>query len=473
MLPILISIRRVPGIALLREGQTDRILSNRVAICSIMVLLVLLTVFLARDLTLAMAVLAGLLLAALLLWSLVRGLIFVARRYIRSRPSPYFIAIRAMCANASRSTWIASTFAAIMFALVLLGVIRGDILDAWQQSVPETAPNLFLINIKEPDIVPLTELLGKNGIATVEMFSVIRGRITAINDQPVSGFEFASEEARHRVNHEFNLTELGELPADNDIVSGQWFSDQVHGVSVEDETAEVLGLETGDTLSMNVAGQRYSVPVTSIRHVKWDNMKPNFFIIGSPGTFADAPRNFISGIYVKDQRPELVNRINQAFPGVTAIDLGMLLKRFRTLVDQGSGAISVVFLFTLVSAALVFIGILQGQRSARRQEIALLKSMGASRRFVRTAVLSEFALLGLVAGMVGSLLALLSSWLLARNLFEFTMAFPWQWLLLSIVAGAAVVSITGYASIRKLLDEYPMRLLSPGSAHAAATRTGP
>ena len=231
-------------------------------------------------------------------------------------------------------------------------------------------------------------------------------------------------------------------------------------------------LETGDTLSMNVAGQRYSVPVTSIRHVKWDNMKPNFFIIGSPGTFADAPRNFISGIYVKDQRPELVNRINQAFPSVTAIDLGMLLKRFRTLVDQGSGAISVVFLFTLVSAALVFTGILQGQRSARRQEIALLKSMGASRRFVRTAVLSEFALLGLVAGMVGSLLALLSSWLLARNLFEFTMAFPWQWLLLSIVAGAAVVSITGYASIRKLLDEYPIRLLSPGSAHAAAIKTG-
>jgi putative ABC transport system permease protein len=469
MLPILVSMRHVPGLSLLREGQTDRIRSNRIAISTIIGLLVLLTLFLSRDMALAGAVLAGFLLAALVLWSIIRSLIFLARRFVRRRASAFYIAVKSMCANASRSAWIASTFGAIMFSFVLLGVIRGDIMDAWQQSVPDTAPNLFLVNIKAPDIVPLTSLLEDNGVEGVEMFSVIRTRITEINNQPVSSLEFSSEESRHRINHEFNLSELSELPEDNTVVHGEWFNGSTPGLSLEIDTAQVLGLETGDILGLDVAGQRYSAPITSVRHVKWDNMKPNFYIIGSPGLLADAPRNFISGIYVEGQRAELVNQVNRLFPAITAIDLGMLLARFRTLVDQGSGAISMVFMFTLVAAILVFTGILQGQRGARRQEIALLKSMGATKRFVRTAILTEFSLIGLVAGIVGSLLAMLSSWLLAQNLFELTFDFPWQWLFTAIFTGVPVVSITGYLSIRKLLDEYPIRLLSQGSAHAASS----
>ena len=65
-------------------------------------------------------------------------------------------------------------------------------------------------------------------------------------------------------------------------------------------------------------------------------------------------------VYVPQQRSELVYEINRQFPNVTAIDLGMLLERFRKLADQGSGAISVVFLFTLASALLVFTGMIQG-----------------------------------------------------------------------------------------------------------------
>jgi putative ABC transport system permease protein len=468
ILPLLVSIRRVPGIALLREGHTDRTLSNRLAISNIMILLALLTIFLSRDIILAAAVLAGLILAAILLWCVIRLLIYLARRFIQPRPSAYFVAIRGMCANAGRSAWIASTFGAIMFAFVLLGIIRGDILDAWHNSIPETAPNLFLINIKQPDVEPLENLLEHNGIGDIEMFEVMRGRITTINDAPPTSFELDSEEARHRISHEYNLTELAELPEENTITSGEWFNHRTGGVSVELDTAEVLGLGLGDSLTVNIAGQPYRVTVTSIRSVKWDNMKPNFYIIGAPGAFDGAPRNFISGIHVSDHRAELVNRINQQFPGITAIDLGMLLTRVRTLVDQGSSAISVVFLFTLISAILVFTSILQGQRAARRREIALLKSMGGTRRFIRTAVISEFALLGLVAGLVGSLLALLSSWLLARNLFELTLAFPWHWLGISVVGGAVLVSLTGYASIRNLLDEYPIRLLSQSGGYSAS-----
>jgi putative ABC transport system permease protein len=462
-LPILISVKQIPTISLLRSGQTDEIRKNRLAIYSILVFLVLLTVFLARDLTLAFSVLAGLVVAAVLLWSCIRILIVLASRYIPPKSSAWYLAVKAICSNGSRSAWIASTFAAIMFSLLLLGLVRGEIFEAWEKSVPDTAPNLFLINIKESNTEPLANMLLNNGVTRADMYAVIRGRIAKINNRDVGNLNFKSEESRHRINHEFNFTELSDLPADNTIISGEWFSQDKPGLSIERETAQVLEVSTGDQLTLDIAGMTFTAPITSIREVKWDNMQPNFYIIASPGVLGDAARNYISGIYVPQQRSELVYEINRQFPNVTAIDLGMLLERFRKLADQGSGAISVVFLFTLASALLVFIGMIQAQKPSRQREIALLKSMGASRKFIKNSIFTEFALTGFIAGSVAGILAMLSSWLLARNLFELSFSIPWVALALYILCGTLIVSVTGFLSIRNLLDELPVRLLSPSS----------
>ncbi len=462
MLPIMISVKQIPAISLLRSGQTDEIRKNRLAIYSILVFLILLTVFLARDLTLALSVLAGLVVATVLLWSCIRVLIVLANRYIAPKSSAWYLAVKAICSNGSRSAWIASTFAAIMFSLILLGLIRGEVFEAWEKSVPDTAPNLFLINIKESNTEPLKDMLVKSGVTKADMYAVIRGRIAKINDRDVASLDFKSAESRHRINHEFNFTELSDLPADNTVISGEWFSSDEPGLSIERETAQVLEVSAGDSLTLDVAGIFFTAPVTSIREVKWDNMQPNFYIIASPGVLGDAARNYISGVYVPQERGDLVYDINRQFPNVTAIDLGMLLERFRKLANQGSGAISVVFLFTFASALLVFIGMIQAQKPSRQREIALLKSMGASRKFIKNSIFTEFALTGFIAGSVACILAMLSSWLLARNLFELSFNIPWGALALYIFCGTLIVSVTGFLSIRNLLNELPVKLLSPG-----------
>ena len=175
-----------------------------------------------------------------------------------------------------------------MFALVLLAVFRYDIFESWNQTLPDDSPNVFAINIKESNIEPLDGFLDRQNVSRSDMYSVIRTRVVEINGRPISEYNFTGE-ARDRVSHVFNLTETAELPEDNEVVEGQWFLGSERGLSVEDETASELGLDLGDTLTLDTAGIRHTAPILNLREVVWENMRPNFFIIATPGLLEGAP----------------------------------------------------------------------------------------------------------------------------------------------------------------------------------------
>ena len=188
-------------------------------------------------------------------------------------------------------------------------------------------------------------------------------------------------------------------------------------------------------------------------------MRSNFYIIGSPGLFEGTPRTFISGITAPGNPGEFASELGKTFPGVTAINLDMVLNRFRDLVNQGSKAISSVFVFTLVSAALVFAAILQGQSTVRAREIALMKTLGAGAKFVRRYTFLEMALLGGMAGFLGGTLAVATGVGLATYLFDLDIGFPWDWVAASTLVGMILVALVGYLAIRRTLTALPTALL--------------
>ena len=211
---------------------------------------------------------------------------------------------------------------------------------------------------------------------------------------------------------------------------------------------------------MDIGGRILEADVTSLRAVRWDTMRPNFFVIGSPGLLKGTPRHYITSVQVSENINLFINDISRSFSNVSAINLDMLLQRFRSLANQASGAVGAVFIFTLGAALLVLVGVLQGQRSVRLREIALYKTLGARKHRIRRNVLFEFALLGGLSGALGGGLAILSGWILADRIFGFIYHPPWHWLILSIIGTATLVAICGYASLRKLLDVLPIRLLA-------------
>ena len=89
-----------------------------------------------------------------------------------------------------------------LMALLLLTVVRGDLVQAWQQATPADAPNPFALNIQPEQQAPLAALLRQNGVVQPMLYPMIRGRLIQINDTPVTGETFIEDRARRLVDRE-------------------------------------------------------------------------------------------------------------------------------------------------------------------------------------------------------------------------------------------------------------------------------
>src|SRR4029077_2608045 len=131
-------------------------------------------------------------------------------------------------------------------ALLVMGIVRTDLLRQWHAQIPPTAPNRFIINIQPDQIQPVAARLKQLGIADVELFPMVRGRLVAINQQPVDASRYGAERARGLVEREFNLSYMADPPSYNRIVQGRWFAADAAELSIEQGIAETLGVRLGD-----------------------------------------------------------------------------------------------------------------------------------------------------------------------------------------------------------------------------------
>ncbi len=94
------------------------------------------------------------------------------------------------------------------------------------------------------------------------------------------------------------------------------------------------GWKLGDQLSFTVEGQAISAPITSIRKVNWDSMRPNFFIIGAPELLANSPAQFITSFHVPEPNVAQQKALLQQFPTLTLFDLGRIPMSIRMGFDK-------------------------------------------------------------------------------------------------------------------------------------------
>ena len=169
-------------------------------------------------------------------------------------------------------------------AILLLSFTRGDLLDTWRSKTPPDAPNRFIVNIQPEQREPLAALFAESRIAAPTTYPMVRGRYVELNGNPVDADTFKDRE-RRLVEREFNLSFMSALPGHNQVTGGAWFGpgDLAPGaLSVEEGIAKSLGWKLGDRLTWEVAGQRFTAPITSVRKLDWDSMQVNFFVITTP-----------------------------------------------------------------------------------------------------------------------------------------------------------------------------------------------
>src|SRR6266571_1162478 len=361
-------------------------------------------------------------------------------------------------ANAVQITAIAVGLTAIL----LLTLVRADLLDTWRKRLPPDAPDRFLVNIQPEQRQGLSEFLERNGVKRPQTFPMVRARLVAINGKQVSAEDYSDERARRQIEREFNVTYLPALPPENKVSEGAWFGpdDLERGaISVEHWIAERFGIRTGDRLDFVSAGQGFSAPVTSIRKLDWDSMRPNFFFITTPALLEGYAASYIASFHAPPGDALLTLRLSQAFPNVTVIDVGVILRQVQIVMDQLIGAVQLVFLFALAAGVLVLYAALLATQDERTHEAAVMRALGASRSQVLAAQRAEFAVLGAIAGLLGSLGATAIGWTLATRVFQLDFVWNgWVWLA-GPALGLACVVLNAWAGARAALSRPPMAAL--------------
>ena len=405
-----------------------------------------------QDVKLSVMLLVAILAALLLFWLAAMVMLFWVRTLGQFWRLPK--------AN-NRMVLLMVVFGVGIFSLLLLTTLRGDLLNRWQASLPEKAPNHFLINIQPDEVKPIQTLLAKDKIDT-PLYPMTLGRLVKINDKPVSPDDPAyaeNERAQRLLIREFNLSATSILPEGNEISSGEWFTPTTEkGYSVEEGIAKTLGLKLGNTMTFDIAGQILQEKITSLRTVKWDSMKPNFFVITAPKALSDKPQTYITSLYVNDDKKGVIPALIAQFPSVTDIDVSAILAQVKDLIKKASLAVQAIFIFTLVSGVVVLFSALQSQKAMRRKEIAILKTMGASHAYLRRSLLLEFIMIGGIAGFIAASLAIVVGNLAASQLFDLAPEINFTILFVGTALGASLVGAAGYFNVRGLLSVLPVSL---------------
>jgi putative ABC transport system permease protein len=349
--------------------------------------------------------------------------------------------------------------------LLLLAVVRNDLMQEWRASLPENAPNYFMINIRPDQTDDVRDYFAKNSVTPPQLVPMVRARLTKIGSVVTSEMSIKSDRGRDFIEREANLTWADQLQEDNKIVSGEWWREGDGGgprVSVEIELAKALGLKLGDELTYDIAGETVVAHVTSFREVQWDSFRPNFFMVFSPGTLNDATGTYITSVHIAhEQRPMLLGFVRQ-FPEVTAIDLEAILTQVRGVMDKASLAVQYVFAFTLLAGVTVLLAAIQSTRDERRYESAMLRTLGASRRVVLQGVAAEFTMLGLLSGTLAAIGATAAGYFLATRVFNLEYTFDITVWAVGLVAGATLVGVSGTLATRSVVNHPPVATLRGG-----------
>ncbi len=347
-----------------------------------------------------------------------------------------------------------------LMLLLALAILRTDLIVDWRASLPADVPNYFFLNIPPEQRNDFQQELRTQGARLERMLPMIRGRLTAINGQPVASLHFPGPRGRGFAEREQNLTWAADLGDDNRIVEGRWWTPAQAGqplVSVAVEYQESMGLKLGDRLSFDVAGEPLEVTVTSFRKVKWDSFKPNFFIEFPPGLLDSAAGTYLTSAFLTPTSGAMARLVHR-FPGVSVFSVGDLLAQVRAVIDKAVTAVQSVFLFTLVAGLTVLFAAVQASSEERGYEIAILRVLGAGRSMIFGSVLSEFSLMGALAGLMAATGASLGGAWLAHAL-ELNYRFDSRLWLLGVAASVLILGSAGAISTRAMVRAPPRSVL--------------
>jgi len=461
-LPPIWRLRNVPTLSVLRR-ELGRL--KPVTLTSYLfgvVSLALLILWQSGSLKLGFSVIGGVLLTALILALCAFGLILFLKRLLPRLHVEWRFAIANITRRKTASIVQVVAFGIGIMVLLLLTMVRSDLLETWQNSLPADASNRFVINIQPDQLESIQAFFKQHGLSQTRLYPMVRGRLVKINGEELNSEDFTDERAKRLATREFNLSWAKDMQTDNKIVKGKWWSQagyDPHQFSVEEGIARTLNLKPGDVLTYQIAGEDVSASVTSLRSVQWDTFRANFFVLAPPGLLDDYPASYITSFYLPADRASLLDQLVRQFPNLTIIDISVIMNQVRGIMSRITLTVEYVFIFTLLAGLTVMYAAIQSTLDQRIRENAILRAIGASRKRLLLGLAAEFAVMGLLAGLLAAFCASAAGIVLAEQVFELEYQLNLLVWVIGVLGGVLGIGIAGVLGTRQVLARPPLAII--------------
>jgi putative ABC transport system permease protein len=351
-----------------------------------------------------------------------------------------------------------------VLVVLAMSLVEGRLVSQLAAEFPANAPSAFLIDIQPAQWPGVQRLLRQTGAENVESVPVVMARLAAVDGVRAEDLVRKTEEnggRRWALTREQRLTYMATLPADNRIVAGALWSDPRRAeVSVEKEFADDIGVRLGSTLRFNVQGVPLDLKVTSLRTVDWGTFGINFFLVVEPGVLEQAPQQRLATAHLpRGGEQQAQDLLAAEYPNVTLLRIREILEKVLKVLRRISLGIRFLGGFTVAAGIAILAGAISAGAARRGREVALLKTLGMTRRGVAAAFAVEYALVGLVAGTIGAIGGTILAWGVVTRGFEIPWRFDPLALSVALAASITLAIVAGLAASLRALEKRPIEVL--------------
>lgn len=333
-------------------------------------------------------------------------------------------------------------------AFFIIGVrsLQASLLDEFSVAQAENAPDMFLLDIQRQQAEGVRAFLQTpgRGVGEFQLIPVLRARVVGVagRETKLDGAAAVREQGIS-LGREFTVTYRDHLESNERVLDGAWWtgSSSDAEVSVEREIAERARLHAGDTIRFDILGRTVSARVANIRDVAWrESRNGGFVFVFRPGVLEQAPQTYVgpmAGPKDPAARAQFQRDLVDRFPNVSVIDFQEILATLKDVMSRVTLAITVVGALVLFSGGLILIGAVAMTKFQRVYEAAVFKTLGANTWTITKMLVFEYGVLGLLAGTVGSLGAIVLTWGVSRYALEI----PWRFFAGEHIGGVAATGL--------------------------------
>jgi putative ABC transport system permease protein len=347
--------------------------------------------------------------------------------------------------------------------LAAVALIQGNMQHEIQQQLPTNAPSFFFVDIQNDQLPRFESIVrAQPGVQDLHQVPSLRARIVAVKGVPADQ-AVTTPDTAWALRGDRGLTYAATPPEGTHLVAGKWWPADYDGpplVSIDAAMAKGWHVGIGDTIRVNVLGRDIDLKVENLRNIAWQSLSINFFMVASPGLLAHAPHTHIATVRIGDAgQGSLLRAVTDALPNVTGIRVEDVLSAVAALLDQIAAALTATGALTLLAGTFVLVGAIAAGQRRRVREAVILRTLGATRSQIRAAWLTEFGLLGLVAGLIAAVVGSAASYGVAHYIMHTDWIFLPVTLIYTLAGALALMLLFGYAGTAAALRARPAPLL--------------